>query len=182
MSNEHIHGVSFTGSTPAGKEISSVAGKYAKRCQMELGGSDPFIALKDANIDNATTLAVNSRMRSGGQTCDAAKRFIIEEAIYDKFKEQLIEKVKKIKMGNPMDETTQLGPMARKDAVETLHAQVEKSVEQGGKLIFGGGKCQGEFAKRFLFQSSNCRSTRCKQYNSQGGNLLSRVLLDESKR
>jgi len=151
MSNENIQGVSFTGSTPAGKEISRVAGKYAKRCQMELGGSDPFIALKDVNIDDATTLAVKSRMRSGGQTCDAGKRFIIEEPIYDKFKEQLIEKVKKIKIGNPMDETTELGPMARKDVLETLHAQVEKSVEQGGKLIFGGGKCQAESAKGFFF-------------------------------
>jgi succinate-semialdehyde dehydrogenase/glutarate-semialdehyde dehydrogenase len=119
---------------------------------MELGGSDAVVILDDANVDIATTLTVNSRLRNGGQTCTAGKRFIIDEKIYDEFIEKLIPKVKAFKIGSPYEKDTQLGPLSGKQIVKTLEEQIQKGIEQGGKVILEGGPAKEDtLSKGFYF-------------------------------
>lgn len=133
-----IKGVTLTGSEPAGRSVASTAGKQLKKSVMELGGSDPFIVLEDADIDKAVEVSVASRCLNVGQVCIAAKRFIVVESVADEFTEKHAAKMSALVMGDPMDETTQLAPMARPEFVDDIHGQVEKSVSLGAKLITGG--------------------------------------------
>jgi len=152
LANPKVRGVTFTGSSAAGAKIAETAGKYLKKSVMELGGSDAVIILDDANIDTATTLAVNSRLRNGGQTCTAGKRFIIDEKIYDEFIEKLIPKVKAFKIGSPYEKETQLGPLAGKPIVKTLQEQLERGLKEGGKVLLDGGEAREEnLSKGFYF-------------------------------
>lgn len=152
LANPKVRGVTFTGSSAAGAKIAATAGKYLKKSVMELGGSDAVIVLDDANIETATTLAVNSRVRNGGQTCTAGKRFIIDEKIYDEFIEKLIPKVKAFKIGNPYEKDTQLGPLASGQVVKTLQEQIEQGIKQGGKVILEGGAATEEhLSKGYYF-------------------------------
>ncbi|TXE11574.1 NAD-dependent succinate-semialdehyde dehydrogenase [Seonamhaeicola algicola] len=138
IENKAIAAVTLTGSDPAGRSVASIAGQNLKKTVMELGGSDAYIVLEDADLDKATDLATFGRLQNNGQTCIAAKRFVVIESIYDAFLEQYKTKMAAAKMGNPLNEDTYFGPMARIDLRDELHEQVTKTINQGGKLILGG--------------------------------------------
>ena len=138
ISSPLVRGVSLTGSNKAGAEIASVAGKYLKKVVMELGGSDPFIVFPDADIENAVAAAVVSRFQNSGQSCIAAKRVIIHEDICDLFKSRLLEKVASLRVGDPLDLTTDIGPMVNTSAADELERQLNSSLEEGARLLCGG--------------------------------------------
>ena len=151
LAHKYVRGVSFTGSTRSGRIIASIAGKYAKKAVMELGGSDPFIVLDDADLEKAVDLAMTSRLGNGGQVCFSGKRFLVDDKIYEQFKEKLLQKLPDYKVGNPMDKDTLLGPLARPDLVENIQRQVNEGVSQGGKVLFGGKKPEEEELKNGNF-------------------------------
>jgi len=126
IKDKRVRGVSFTGSTGGGAQIAALSGKYCKKSVMELGGSDPIVVLKDADIELSVTEGTKSRLLNGGQVCIAAKRFIVDESIYDQFKEQLIKQLKTYKVGDPMEEDTQMGPLAKSDGLDQVIEQVQK--------------------------------------------------------
>ncbi|MBU3822220.1 NAD-dependent succinate-semialdehyde dehydrogenase [Flavobacteriaceae bacterium XHP0103] len=138
IADKHIAAVTLTGSEPAGRSVAAIAGKHLKKTVMELGGSDAYIILEDADLDKATDLATFGRLQNNGQTCIAAKRFIVLERIYDDFLELFTKKMKAAKMGSPTDEDTYYGPLARMDLRDELHDQVTKTIKQGAKLVLGG--------------------------------------------
>ena len=144
ISDVRIAAVTVTGSGRAGAAIGAQAGAALKKCVLELGGSDPFIVLNDADLNEAVKAAVAGRYQNTGQVCAAAKRFIIEEGIAQAFTEQFIAAVQALKMGEPTDESTYIGPMARYDLRDELHQQVTTSLNQGAKLLLGGEKLAGE--------------------------------------
>jgi succinate-semialdehyde dehydrogenase/glutarate-semialdehyde dehydrogenase len=138
LEDRRIAAVTLTGSTPVGKQIAAHAGGLLKKHVLELGGSDPFIVLADADLAAAAKMAVKSRYQNAGQSCIAAKRFIVEEAVADRFLELFCDNVKALKVGDPMERDTGIGPMARADLRDALAAQVEKTVAQGAMLVLGG--------------------------------------------
>ena len=138
IENPLVKATTLTGSEYAGSMVASKSGKMLKKSVMELGGSDPFIILKDADLELATTTAVTARMLNNGQSCIAAKRFIVVEKVYDKFIKLFKEKMEAIVVGNPMKKETQLGPIARKDLLLELHEQVLLSEKKGAKILLGG--------------------------------------------
>lgn len=138
IKNDIIKAVSFTGSDSAGSKVASLAGSVIKPCVMELGGSDPSVVLSDANLEEAADIIVLSRIINAGQSCIAAKRIIIEEPIYDEFVEMLKVRFEKLKMGDPKDKDTDVGPIAREDLRDGLHRQVERSIKAGAKVLLGG--------------------------------------------
>ena len=142
-----IRAVTLTGSNAAGMSVGSRAGKALKKSVLELGGSDPFIVLRDADVESTAHAAANARCINSGQSCIAAKRFIIEAPIADEFEQAFVEKMRQLKVGDPMDRSTDVGPMARLDLLEDLHKQVQQSVAQGAKLLTGGKRLprQGYF-------------------------------------
>ena len=144
LSNDTVQAVTLTGSGRAGKSVGSLAGKYLKKSVLELGGNNAFIVLDDADIEQAVKTGVKARMMNGGQSCIAAKRFILVGDIYEEFLSKFIDQVKEIKRGDPMDEATEIGPLAREDLAEELHKQVQKSVSKGAKLELGGNR-EGAF-------------------------------------
>ncbi len=141
-----IAAVTLTGSTRAGKAVSSQAGEALKKTVLELGGSDPYIILADADIKKAAETCVTSRLINSGQSCIAAKRFIVEEKVYDEFLEEFTNLMKHKKTGFPMNESTDVGPMARMDLRNGLHDQVEKSIKMGAEAILGCEKPDGDGA------------------------------------
>ncbi|MEP0712908.1 MAG: NAD-dependent succinate-semialdehyde dehydrogenase, partial [Algoriphagus sp.] len=140
IAHDVIKAVTLTGSEGAGAAIAALAGKYLKKSLMELGGSNAFIIWKDADLDQVVETAVNARMMNSGQSCIAAKRFIIVEDIYEEFVSKFTEAVKKLKSGDPMSEETQIGTLAREDLADELQNQVKKSIEAGAKLLLGGNQ------------------------------------------
>lgn len=138
IEHKHVVGVTLTGSEPAGRSVAEIAGKNLKKTVLELGGADAYIILEDVDIEKATDLALSGRLKNNGQTCIAAKRFIVLEEIYDDFIELFTLKMKNAKMGEPTEESTYYGPLARVDLRDELHKQVEKTINQGAKLILGG--------------------------------------------
>jgi succinate-semialdehyde dehydrogenase / glutarate-semialdehyde dehydrogenase len=138
IASPFVQAVSLTGSSRAGSEIASTAGRHLKKTVMELGGSDPFVILKDADLEKTVPTAVTARMQNAGQSCIAAKRFIVSKEIYPEFQEKFVAAVSALKMGDPKDPATEIGPLAREDLVASLHRQVEKSVSEGAKLVIGG--------------------------------------------
>ncbi len=147
LANPIIKAVSLTGSEAAGASVAAAAGKNLKKSVLELGGSDPFIVLEDAEIDKTVRWAVSGRMQNCGQACTAAKRFIVMDKVYDEFLEKFKATIEKMEPGDPMLEATKLGPLSSKKALEDLEEQVEKSVKAGAKLITGGKRfdMQGYF-------------------------------------
>lgn len=131
-----IQAVSFTGSETAGREVAKLAGAYIKKCVLELGGSDPFIILPDANLFNCVEQAIKSRLVNNGQSCIAAKRFIIHTDCYDTFMTMLKTSLSKLKIGNPLADDTDLGPMARTDLKEKLSDQVNKTIQSGAAVYY----------------------------------------------
>lgn len=138
ISNKFVKAVTLTGSTPAGKSVASISGNNLKKTVLELGGSDPYIILEDANLNEAAKLCVTSRLINGGQSCIAAKRFIITEKVYDEFTSLFINEMNNKKMGDPFDESIDIGPQARVDLRDELHTQVLESINKGANLILGG--------------------------------------------
>ncbi|MBW3540479.1 MAG: NAD-dependent succinate-semialdehyde dehydrogenase [Planctomycetes bacterium] len=133
-----VRGVTLTGSVRAGREVASQAGRRLKKTVLELGGSDPFIVLGDADLDTAVETAVKSRTQNSGQSCIAAKRFIAESGIADQFEEAMVAKMRGLKVGDPTQRETDIGPLARKDLLKNLHDQVERSVAAGARRVLGG--------------------------------------------
>jgi succinate-semialdehyde dehydrogenase/glutarate-semialdehyde dehydrogenase len=138
IENPLIKAVTLTGSTRAGKTVSAQAGAVLKKCVMELGGSDPYIILEDALIEDSVNTSVASRLINAGQSCIAAKRFIVVEKVYNEFEKLFVEEMKKYEMGDPLKEDTDLGPQARFDLRDELHRQVTESVKKGAKILLGG--------------------------------------------
>jgi succinate-semialdehyde dehydrogenase/glutarate-semialdehyde dehydrogenase len=142
LADPRVRAVSLTGSERAGRSVGALAGQHLKPALLELGGSDPFIVLKDANLDDAIAGAVTSRMLNGGQSCIAAKRFIIENEVYEAFCDRLERALKALTLGDPMNNGTDVGPLARPDLVDTIHEQVIATTAIGGSLILGGKKSE----------------------------------------
>lgn len=136
ITDKRIHACTLTGSEKAGAAVASQAAAQIKKSVLELGGSDPFIVMADADLDLVMKNAVSARFQNNGQSCIASKRYIVHAAIADSFLDRLIGEVKKLVMGNPMDEHTQIGPMARLDLKEKLAAQVDQSVKAGAKILY----------------------------------------------
>ena len=138
IKNPDVAAVTLTGSTRAGKAVASTAGSVLKKTVLELGGSDPYLILDDADVEKAAETCVTSRLINSGQSCVAAKRLIAVEDIYDEFLEAVFHKMNEKKTGDPFNSATDIGPMARKDLRDNLHAQVQKSVAEGAECILGG--------------------------------------------
>ena len=138
IAHNGIAAVTFTGSTVVGRKIAAAAGGALKKHVLELGGSDPYIILEDADLDLAADVCAKGRLNNSGQSCVCAKRFVVVEAVQDAFVEKMVALMQAVPAGNPMEETTQLGPLARPDLRETLHQQVLKSIEKGAVLQCGG--------------------------------------------
>ncbi len=144
IADDIIKAVTVTGSERAGSSVAMSAGKQIKKSVLELGGSNAFIVASDADLDRAVKTGVKARMMNSGQSCIAAKRFILEEQVYEEYLERFVSEVKKIRYGNPLDEKTQIGPLARIDLAETLEQQIRKSLDKGAKLVIGN-KRDGAF-------------------------------------
>jgi succinate-semialdehyde dehydrogenase/glutarate-semialdehyde dehydrogenase len=138
LTDKRIQGVTLTGSEGAGSQVASVAGRELKTSVMELGGSDPFIVLPDADVRQAAELGCKSRFTNTGQACINAKRFIVLEEVADAFEEALVEEVAKLRVGDPLSGDTDIGPLARQEFVDTLREQVEDSIGEGAVLRTGG--------------------------------------------
>ncbi|MFA6984889.1 MAG: NAD-dependent succinate-semialdehyde dehydrogenase [Arenimonas sp.] len=137
IADPRVQAVTLTGSERAGRSVAATAGKHLKKCVMELGGSDPFVVLDDADLDQTIPMAVSSRFANAGQTCIAAKRFIVTEKIADEFVRRFVEAAGKLQVGDPNDAATTLAPMVRADLREELHGQVRKSIAAGAKALLG---------------------------------------------
>lgn len=138
IADDTVKAVTLTGSERAGAAVAEVAGKNIKKTVLELGGNNAFIVWEDADLDKAVQTAITARMLNCGQSCIAAKRFVLVEGIYEEFVAKFIQAVQALKSGDPLDEATQVGPLARKDLADQLQRQVRESVSQGAELLFGG--------------------------------------------
>ncbi len=151
IASPYVSAVTLTGSEAAGRKVAACAGQHLKKCVLELGGSDPFIVLHDADLELAVEMAVTSRFLNCGQSCIAAKRFIVVPEIADEFLRRFKTKVDALRVGDPMIETTQIGPMARLDLRESLHNQVSSSILQGAVAVTG---CKPVDLEGFFYQPS----------------------------
>ena len=138
IEDPRVKAVTLTGSEPAGRQVASEAGKQIKKTVLELGGSDPFVVMPSANIDQTVAVAVQARLINNGQSCIAAKRFIVDERIADEFERRFVEAMKNISVGDPADERNQLGPLATGGILSDLDDQVKRSVAKGARLVTGG--------------------------------------------
>lgn len=138
IADSRIQGVTLTGSTPAGMSVAQLSGKYIKKSVLELGGSDPFIVLKDADLEQAARVAVQARMQNAGQSCIAAKRWIVEKSIVADFTAKVHNIIHHLQQGDPMLDTTQTGPMARPDLAEELLHQLNDTLKLGARILTGG--------------------------------------------
>jgi succinate-semialdehyde dehydrogenase/glutarate-semialdehyde dehydrogenase len=138
IEHPHIKAVTLTGSTPAGRAVAKKAGEMIKKCVLELGGSDPYIILEDADIEMAVEKCLTSKLINSGQSCIAAKRFIVVDAVREQFEKLFLEKMENQVMGDPFSLETTIGPMARTDLRDELHQQVIQSIDKGAKCLLGG--------------------------------------------
>ncbi len=143
IGDPRVHAISLTGSERAGRSVAATAGKHLKKCVLELGGSDPFVVLDDADLEKTIPVAVASRFSNAGQTCIAAKRFIVTEKIADEFIAKFVEASSKLKIGDPNQADTSLAPMVRADLRDELHKQVQASIQAGAKALIGCEPGQG---------------------------------------
>ena len=145
LNDSRVKAATLTGSEPAGRSVASIAGKQIKRTVLELGGSDPFIVMASANLDEAVTTAVKARTINNGQSCIAAKRFIVADEIYEEFERRFVEQMRALKIGDPMEESTEIGPLATPQIANVLEEQVQRAVAAGGRVLAGGKKGNGNF-------------------------------------
>lgn len=138
IENQYVKGVTLTGSTPAGKHVAVKAAEVIKKTVLELGSNDAYIVLDDADISKAAKICANARIYNNGQTCIAAKRFIVVDSVYDEFKKEFVNIMQNMSYGDPTNNDNDLGPIARKDLREQLHNKVEESVENGAEILCGG--------------------------------------------
>src|SRR5438552_2075336 len=143
IADRRVQAVTLTGSDRAGSEVAAAAGRVIKKCVLELGGSDPFVVMPSADLEAALTTAVKARTINSGQSCIAAKRFLIAESIYDEFVRRFVEKMEQLKVGDPLDEATEIGPLATPSIRDGVDEQVRKSVAAGAKLLAGGKSVEG---------------------------------------
>jgi succinate-semialdehyde dehydrogenase/glutarate-semialdehyde dehydrogenase len=142
LDDTRVRAATLTGSEPAGRKVASEAGKQIKKTVLELGGSDPFIVMPSANLDEAASTAVKARTINNGQSCIAAKRFIVHKDIADEFERRFVREMEALKIGDPMDESTDIGPLATEDILRDLDEQVRKSVDAGARLLTGGKRVE----------------------------------------
>ncbi len=152
LQSDIVQGVALTGSEFAGSNVASIAGKYIKKSVLELGGSDPFIVLADADLELAAKIATQSRMQNAGQSCISAKRFIVDKRVKEEFITRFLENIKALRQGDPFLETTTTGPLARIDLADTLEKQLNTSIERGAKLLAGGRGEGANFTPTLLDQ------------------------------
>ena len=143
IDDPRVRAVTLTGSDRAGAEVASRAARQIKKSVLELGGSDPFIVMPSADLDEAAAVGVKSRTINAGQSCIAAKRFIVAEAIYGRYVERFVEKMRALKVGDPLDRHTDIGPLATEQIRRSVHQQVQKTIESGAKLLLGGRMIDG---------------------------------------
>jgi succinate-semialdehyde dehydrogenase/glutarate-semialdehyde dehydrogenase len=146
IASPHVVAVTLTGSTPAGKAVAALAGKHLKKTVLELGGSDAYLVLSDADIDHAITTIAASRMLNCGQSCVSAKRLIVHESLKERFEQGLAAIFSRQTIGNPLDAATTIGPMSRADLRDELHEQVQRSIRAGAKCLLGGAVPAGKGA------------------------------------
>jgi succinate-semialdehyde dehydrogenase / glutarate-semialdehyde dehydrogenase len=142
LADPRIAAATLTGSEGAGIQVGIAAAKRIKKVVLELGGSDPFIIMPSANLEEATTTAVKARVQNNGQSCIAAKRFIVAESIAEEFEKMFVKKMESLRVGDPLDESTELGPLATADGVETLDVDVQKTIKAGARLLTGGKRME----------------------------------------
>jgi succinate-semialdehyde dehydrogenase/glutarate-semialdehyde dehydrogenase len=166
IASPFVQAVTLTGSEAAGRRVAAQAGQHLKKCVLELGGSDPFIVLADADLEYATQMGIASRFLNCGQSCIAAKRFILVPEIAEAFLALLKEKVAALKLGDPMDESTQIGPMSRLDLRDNLHRQVADSIAQGAVPLLG---CQPAEREGVFYQPSilDQVTPKCRAYHEE---------------
>ncbi len=150
IEHDLVMGATLTGSEYAGSQVAMQCGEQIKPTLLELGGSDPFIVLDDANLEDASTFAVTARFQNNGQSCIAAKRFIVVEDVYDRFVEMFAEKLRAKKFGNPMENDTDIGPLATESIMTDIEKQVDESVEAGAEVVMGGKR--GEFEGGYYYE------------------------------
>jgi len=138
IADERIRAVTLTGSSATGARIAAAAGRALKKAVLELGGSDPFIVLADADVANAAAIGVRARNQNAGQSCIAAKRFLVADPIRGEFEKRFVAGVDALRIGDPLDAKTQIGPLARADLRDNLERQVKESVQMGARLLTGG--------------------------------------------
>jgi len=143
LKDPRVAAATLTGSEPAGRSVASIAGKEIKKTVLELGGSDPFIVMPSANFDVAVTTAVKARTINNGQSCIAAKRFIVANEIYNQFEERFVSEMKALRVGDPMDESIDIGPLATPQIRDDLVEQVKKALTGGARVLTGGKKLDG---------------------------------------
>jgi succinate-semialdehyde dehydrogenase/glutarate-semialdehyde dehydrogenase len=143
LEDPRVKAATLTGSEPAGMSVASIAGKHIKKTVLELGGSDPYIVMPSANVEEAAAVAVKARCINNGQSCIAAKRFIIHESVFEQFSKLFVEGMNRLNVGDPMNENTDIGPIATSDLRDELDKQVQSSIAKGAKLLTGGKKVIG---------------------------------------
>jgi succinate-semialdehyde dehydrogenase len=143
IEDPRVSAVTVTGSMRAGSSVASTAGKAVKKSLLELGGADPFIVLADADLDRAVEVGITARFQNAGQVCLAAKRFILERPIAEEYTRKFVEAARKVRAGDPLDESTTIGPIARGDLRDGIHDQVARSIASGARLLLGGHKVEG---------------------------------------
>jgi succinate-semialdehyde dehydrogenase/glutarate-semialdehyde dehydrogenase len=143
LADPRVAAATLTGSEGAGIQVGISAAKRIKKVVLELGGSDPFIVMRSADLDQSVSTAVKARIANNGQSCIAAKRFLVDEAIADRFEEQFVRRMEALRVGDPLNEETELGPMATREGAKELHAQVETSVGLGARVLTGGEPIPG---------------------------------------
>jgi succinate-semialdehyde dehydrogenase / glutarate-semialdehyde dehydrogenase len=144
LEDSRVAAATLTGSEPAGRSVASIAGKEIKKTVLELGGSDPFIVMPSADLEAAVTTAVKARTINNGQSCIAAKRFIVHTQIYEEFEKRLVEVMKQLRVGDPLIESTDIGPLATEQILKDIEEQVQVSVAAGAKILTGGQKFRAE--------------------------------------